>query len=758
MRFLHFGNTSKVSTFLAAITLLAGLTNFSFAQSASFWQDVNPGVVHAFGTRYSTPTSFRTLQLNPDAMREFLQSAPLEFTDQARAAMFTVSIPMPGGTFEDFQIVETKIMAPGLAAKYPGIKTYAGIGISDPRAQIRLDITYLGFHAMIRSPRGDVFIDPVSNESQDYYIAYNKKDLKREYAFDCEVAGGDFDTNELEKKHAPQNRSSGDQLRIYRLALACTAEYANTKGGTKAGALSGMTTSINRVSGIYESELGIRLELIVNTDTLIYLTSGTDPYSNSNGFAMLDQNQETVDDIIGNANYDIGHVFSTGGGGIAGLGVVCTTNQKANGVTGLPNPTGDGFDVDYVSHEMGHQFGANHTFNSVTGSCGGGNRWAGTAFEPGSGSSIMAYAGICSPNDLQPHSDPFFHVGSYDEISDYAFESEGSACPVIIETGNSLPVADGGSNYTIPYKTYFKLTGTGSDADGDSLSYMWEEIDKGPPTNMNAPSGNAPAFRSFKADTVPYRYFPKLLNIVTGATSNGETLPAYARSMKFRFIVRDNRLNGGGYTYDDSHVTLTVINTGTPFKVIHPNTVTTWGIGTEVSVAWDISATDVAPISCSEVNILLSLDGGFTYPVTLLANTPNDGSEVFMLPNDPDLMTSDARIMVQAAGNIFFDISDKDFTIDASSSISSVTSAAPSVAFFPNPTNGLITIQLNAASDVNTSVFVKDILGKVIHEQQIGHVAGTQEVMVDLSEKADGIYFVEVASVLGSRVQKIVKH
>jgi hypothetical protein len=757
MRFLPFQLASQSKYLVGILFLLNSVTTFTFAQSASFWQDINSGMVSAFGTRYSTPVTYRTLQLNAAALRVHLLTAPMEFSSAAKTSMVTISLPMPGGTFEDFQIFESPVMAPALAAKYPEIKTYAGIGISDPRAHIRLDVTALGFHAMILSPRGDVFIDPISNESQDYYISYNKKDLVREFGFDCEVTGEEDGTYEMEKKHSPQYRSSGDQLRTYRLALSCTGEYASTKGGTKSGALSGMTTSINRVTGIYESEFGIRLELIANNDTLIHLVSSTDPFTNNNGGVMLDQNQDHIDDIIGNANYDIGHVFSTGGGGIAGLGVVCITNKKANGVTGLPNPTGDGFDVDYVAHEMGHQFGANHTFNSTSGACGGGNRWPGTAFEPGSGSSIMAYAGICSPNDLQAHSDPFFHVGSYDEISDYAFESEGSSCPVVIETGNSLPVAEGGSNYTIPYKTYFKLTGTGSDADGDSLSYMWEEIDKGPATGMNAPTGNAPSFRSLKADTVPYRYFPKISSIVTGAVSNGETLPSYARSLKFRFVVRDNRPNGGGLTYDDSPVTLSVINTGTPFKVIHPNTATTWGIGSEISVAWDVSSTDLTPISCSQVNILLSLDGGYTYPVTLLTNTPNDGSEVFTLPNNTDLFTDKARIMVQSAGNVFFDISDINFVIDASVGIQAASVTSTGLAIYPNPTNGLFNVTINQGNDPVTHLYVKDLVGRAIITKVVGTMAGEQELLVDLSGQPNGIYMVEAKTANGSMIRKVVK-
>lgn len=757
MKFLPFFSFRQRYAAGAFFLLLNVFTLNAVAQSASFWQDVNAGVANMYGARYSTPVAYRTLQLDINAMRQHLLDAPMEFSASARSKSLVLSLPMPGGSIDDFDVFESPVMAPALAAKYPEIKTYAGTGITDPRAHIRIDVTDFGFHAMILSPRGDVFIDPVSNESTDFYIAYNKRDLQREYAFDCAVESESQDNTTVERKHNNlQYRSSGDQLRIYRLALACTAQYAATKGGTVSGALSGMTTSINRVTGIYESELGIRLELIENTDTLIYLVDATDPYTNNDGYVMLSQNQSTINSIIGSVNYDIGHVFSTGGGGIAGLGVVCINSQKANGVTGLPNPTGDAFDVDYVAHEMGHQFGANHTFNSTTGACGGGNRAPGTAFEPGSGSSIMAYAGICSPNDLQSHSDPFFHTGSYDEISDYAFEAEGSGCPVLVETGNTPPTADGGSNYSIPYKTYFKLTGTGDDVDGDSLSYMWEEIDKGPATNMNAPSGNAPAFRSFKADSVPSRYFPKLSSIVTGAVSNGETLPGYARSMKFRFIVRDNRPDGGGYTYDDTPVTLSVINTGAPFKVTYPNTTDTWGIGTNHTVTWDVSATNAAPINCSSVNILLSTDGGYTYPVTLLSNTPNDGSETITIPDDQDLFTIKARIMVQSVGNVFFDISDQNFIIDESTGILQAAATLQGFSVYPNPSNGLLHVLLTT-NENGAMLRLKNVVGSTVLEQPLQKAAGQQEIALDLSSLPDGVYLVELVSGSGSVLRKIVK-
>jgi hypothetical protein len=286
---------------------------------------------------------------------------------------------------------------------------------------------------------------------------------------------------------------------------------------------------------------------------------------------------------------------------------------------------------------------------------------------------------------------------------------------------------------------------------------MWEEMDKGPDCNMNTPIGNAPSFRSFKPDSVPYRFFPKLSSIVTGIVSNGETLPTYARSLNFRFIVRDNQLDGGGLTYDENMVTLSVINTATPFKVSYPNASESWGIGTPYTVSWDVSSTDAAPINCSQVHILLSLDGGYTYPVTLLSNTANDGSETIFLPLDSTLFTNNARVMVQSVGNVFFDISDQNFTIDASTDVLTAFEGDLKLNVFPNPTNGFVNVSIEGLSGEPLSITVKDMIGRILQEQSLDRLSGSTDLSLDMSDTPDGVYFIELKAESRSLIQKIIK-
>ena len=325
-------------------------------------------------------------------------------------------------------------------------------------------------------------------------------------------------------------------------------------------------------------------------------------------------------------------------------------------MTGVPNPAGDAFDVDYVAHELGHQFGAEHTFNSVLENCGGGNRAAESAYEPGSGSTIMAYAGICGADNLQPNSDPYFHSHSYDQILTYL---AGTACATTTATGNQPPAVEAGAHYRIPLNTPFALTGAATDPDGDALTYAWEEHDLGPAGSPEAPEDDAPLFRFFPPTTSPSRTFPRAIYLLNNTTTKGELLPTYARRLRFRLVARDNRLGGGGVAYDT--VSVSVIGTAGPFRVTAPVTAATWLAGVPRQVTWDVANTAAAPVSAAAVDVLLSTDGGLTFPTILAAATANTGCATVLVPAGTS--TARARIKVQATGNIFFAVSPADFPI-----------------------------------------------------------------------------------------------
>jgi hypothetical protein len=664
------------------------------ASAGFFTDDASARRVAAASPAAAALTASRALTLDEAGLRAALATAPLESRGSA-AKPLLLTLPLPDGTSARFAVREAPVMAPALAAQFPEIKTYTGVGLDDAQATVRLDLTPRGFHAQVLSPKtGDFFIDPAVKADTKHYLSFWKRAMPGRQ-FECGTKDdGALRLDAGKDATNPAGRTSGPVLRTYRLAMAATAEYTAYQGGTVALGFAAIVTSVNRVVGVYEKELAVRFVLVAGTASMVYTDPATDPFDNANeNNALLAQNQANTDAIIGEANYDIGHVFSTASGGVAFLGVVCRNGLKAGGTTGTGSPVGDAFDIDYVAHEMGHQCGGSHTFDSVTGSCAG-NRSANTAYEPGSGTTIMAYAGICGATNTQSNSDAYFHVVSYEEIQAYLGST---TCAVTTSTGNAPPsISLPASGLTLPIGTPFKLTANGYDTDGDPITYDWEEYDKTPTgiASLSAPQVagvTTPLFRSFSPVTSPTRYFPRLSDLISNVTSLSERLPTVTRELRFRVTVRDQH-NGPegiiGGVNSSAIVSLNSTSAAGPFVVSAPNTAAVaWDGGSTQPVTWNVAGTDANGVNCATVNIRLSTDGGLTYPTVLLAGAPNTGSATVTVPS---VATTTARVMVEAADNYFFDISNADFTITAPAtacaaptnlSVGSITATSASVSF-----------------------------------------------------------------------------
>ncbi|RMG21869.1 MAG: propanediol utilization protein, partial [Bacteroidetes bacterium] len=557
-------------------------------------------------------------------------------------------VPTPEGSYEPFYIRPANIMAPGLAARYTRIRAYQGVHAKQPATEIRLERGPSGLHAMIFGQGQSVFIAPIYPNDSRLYMAYYKQQAPRRGPFSCSLK-----TEHLRGDLPQPTARSGDcLLRTYRLAVATTGEYTAYHGGTVEQALAAIVTTINRVNGIFEREVGVRMVLIDSTDQLIFTDPVSDPFTNDNGSEMLTQNQQLCDARIGSANYDIGHVFSTNGGGIAYLRSVCEAGYKAGGVTGQPYPQGDAFDIDFVAHEMGHQFGATHTQNN---DC---NRSNNSAFEPGSASTIMGYAGICPPN-IQTHSDAMFHAFSIAQIRQF-IEGEANGCANIQPLNNQPPTANAGVDAYIPAATPFFLRGSATDPDaGQQLTYSWEQMDNeiaSMPPEADATGG--PLFRTFLPSTEPVRYFPAYEDLRTNKRSPWEVLPTVSRELNFRLTVRDNAPGGGCTAADD--VVLQVVGQAGPFAISWPQAGTNWTGGTYQEVRWQVAGTDQPPISCGAVDVLLSVDGGRTFPYVLADSAPNTGAVVVQLP---EVSSQQARILLQGHGHRFFHLLPQNFSI-----------------------------------------------------------------------------------------------
>jgi subtilisin-like proprotein convertase family protein len=663
--------------------VLVLLTSLSFGQN-SVWQKITPSQLDR-ATRLSSLNKdhYETYQLNLEGFKSQLTGVVERGTAAASSNQTIVSFPNESGNLEQFKVFEAPLLSPELALQFPNIKTYVGFSIENPGTRVRFSITPQGVQSMVTSvDKANTFLVPLNRNGNNQYIAYNKQsraNLVKE--FECstpnEVIKNDGTTTNA-------NRDANDQLlRRLRIAISTTGEYTNFwndgnagNGNAQADALAQVVSTLNRTNEIFEVDMAITFQLVSGIN-IIYPTAASDPYTGTYNAQL----QATLTSVVGEANYDIGHLFVyAGNNGNAGcIGCVCVNNQKGSGFsahTFLDNDGGpymsDFFDIDYVPHEIGHQMGANHTFAT-------GNEGAGVNSEPGSGTTIMGYAGITGGNDVQNHSDAYWHYHSIRQIlNNMVVRTCWTSTPIT----NNPPVANAGPDFIIPIGTAFILKGSATDPNvNDILTYCWEQIDSGVTTNTTfGPNNTAgPVWRSRPPVTTPNRYMPQFSRVLAGQltqtnptitvdNSSWETVSNVARTLNFALTVRDrSEANGTGQSPQTSYDTMLVTVNGTagPFTVTSQNTNVLWNVGTSQTITWNVAGTDIAPVNTPNVNILLSTNGGLTFPFTLATNVPNDGSQTITVPVIGGDSTQ-ARIIVEGNGNIFYAVNSTNFSIQGS--------------------------------------------------------------------------------------------
>ncbi len=659
-----------------SLIVCAGIYLPAIAESAeeNLWQNDLVNTPQALEKIYKKA---RFLTLNSDQMFDRLKpvlshskaykSASKNNVSASLQKEKSIELPLPRGEIIRVSVIEDSVLPESLKAKYPQIMTFKVL----PDERIvsgRLDSTPNGFHGMLQTREGEtIFIDPVTIKSKESaksaYVSYRKSaqkhDADNDRPFSCSVA--------IEQEVAARRRRSiaykgvprpQKSLINYRIAIAATGEYTAKHGGTVASALAAIATTLNRVNQVFEQDLGIHLSLVENNDLLIYTDASSDPYNAGTGddrHALLVQNQANINTVIGSENYDIGHLFSTSGGGLAAIGSVCSNHRKAQGVSGS-HYVNDSFALDFVAHEIGHQFGATHSFNGIQGLCAGKTRTARTAFEPGSGSSIMSYAGYCGGDDLQRNSDAMFHIGSIQQIRSYVTNNLGSSCGIQSTANNSAPKANAGKNYVIPAQTPFELKGSATDIDNDQLVYSWEQVDAGSASPTNLDRGDNALFRIHLPSQSKQRSFPPLSDILSHTTNRGEKLPSQQRLMNFRFVVQDSY----NITQSDN-MAVQVWRTGSRFALNLPRSQYT--VGDTYKILWNVANTDRAPVNCENVDIALSVNGGYQFNYILGKNVPNTGEAWVTIPAEI-AATNKGRFKLSCSDNIFFSLSSRSFKLN----------------------------------------------------------------------------------------------
>ena len=614
----------------------------------------------------------RLMSLDFDLMQSQLgnnSSGDFSVNAQARGLnhtnLYLINVPLPDGSLIDLSLVKDKVLPEKLAAKFPNIQTYRVLE-NEKVFSGKVDMNQTSFHAMLQMSNGEtIFIDPVALGKNEYAV-FNKSHQKtsRDRQHSCGVSsfaeppmmslGAKFN----ERYESFENRFSArpsHNVISYNIAIATTGEYSAKFGGSVEATLAAITTTVNRVNQVLERDLGIHLNLVENNDLLINTSANSDPFTDTKLLDLVYQNQDFIDAVIGNGNYDIGHLFTTNGGGLAAVGSVCNNHSKAKGVSGITSPFGDSFDLDFVAHEIGHQLGATHTFNSTQGACTEDTRTASTAFEPGSGSSIMSYAGYCGLDNIQTNADPMYHIGSIKQIAEYTQSGTGSQCGVINASNNTPPTVDAGSDFTIPAGTPFELVGSAEDSDGDSLLYAWEQLDAGDVSTEFSDKGNNALFRVHKPSSSKYRSFPPLENVLNHVPAKGESLPIHERELTMSFVTLDSK-----NVAQSDEMIVNVVRTGSRFALNYPRAQYTRG--STYPVYWNVANTDRAPVNCSSVNVWLSTNGGNNFDYAVAENVMNNGEALITIPADVAISTQ-GRFKIKCEDNIFYAVSHRNFNI-----------------------------------------------------------------------------------------------
>ena len=638
------------------------------AQNDDLWQRIS-----AVSTLSKNVNSSESGRLHYKLNTDFLKSKLASTTGKdSKGITSQITIPNSNGVLERFTVWESSNFEPELQAKFPEIRAYEGKGLDDKSAKIHFSFSPIGMQTMVlRADKPTEFIEKNQENNTDYVLFTSEGRSKM--SLNCETEDVIADKG-ISAKTA-KTTSNNKVFKTLRLALSCTGEYTTYFGGTVSGALAGMNATMARVNGVLNKDLAVKLIMVDNVD-IIYTNANTDPYSPANTGAKGAWNlelQNNLTAVIGEANYDIGHLFgASGGGGDAGcIGCVCTSPTsgdpygKGSAYTSPADdrPQGDSFDIDFVVHEMGHQLGAGHTFSFKT-------EGSTVQVEPGSGSTIMGYAGISEGYDIQDYSDDYF---AYVSILQIQNNLAGKECPVSTTIANNPPAISAGADFTIPINTAFVLTGTGSDPENNVITYNWEENDNaittfGDNSTAYPTKPNGPLFRSVVPGSSAVRYMPALNFVVQNRlTTKWESVSSIPRTLHFTLTGRDNAGDRAAQTYTDDMIVNVVSSAGPLIVTSHNADNVSWWQGYNETVTWSVNNTNTLQGS-TNVNIKLSTDGGLTFPIILAANTPNDGSESILLPASVP-SSKNCRILIEPTGNIYYAVNSKPFAVGYTSSI-----------------------------------------------------------------------------------------
>jgi hypothetical protein len=718
------------------------------------------------------PYEYKVFTLDLNALRFQMAAAPM---DTATESNVIVKFPNADGGFDNYKIFEVAVMEKALANNYPNLKSYVGKAINDKTQTIRFSVTPLGFDAVTYSGKVDSFlIKKYQNNSINTYIIYkhskatlnpiyrnsNLSEINTKF-----ICGFDDINNKLDIEkfkvslEKPNHTNANNKLRTFRLAVSTTVEcsaaiiaQAGISTGTipqkKAAIIASLVQMLTRLNSDWERDLSIRMKLVANQAAIIFIDS--DNFTNGNLVNLLNESSQ-ITPIIGNANFDVGHVLARGGGGVARHGAILVDGLKTEAVSGFDGNsiTDDGF-INTIAHEMGHFIGALHTYSASD--CD--NLDSSIKIEPYSGVTYMSYNALCSsvqPNtdEWQPIGDPYYHTASIKEIQDVLGQTN---IGTFINISNAPPVVNAGLDYTIPKGTPYVLKATVTNSNSDGYTYSWEGLDKGVQPETSATAKTGPNFKFYKPTSSPNRYMPKLEKVIAGNLNDRmERLSSVSRVQNFAVTVRDNAVIQGSNVRRDDMVLTVNANAG-PFLVTSQNSAgITWAGKSSQTITWNVAGTTANNINTSLVNILLSTDKGLTFTTTLLANTPNDGSQIITIPNN--INSINCRLMVQSVGNLFYAVNKTKFAI--AQNLTNNDFEFKDFVLYPNPNNGSFKISFKPETNEGINIQVLDISGRNIYNKTFDN-SGMFDQELQVNTISSGLYFVNIQNGNNKMIKRIV--
>lgn len=727
-----------LSTFFYYSLLFLTFPLFSTNLTAQnkLWTPVNKGLLAK--EKVANLKTYQLFQLNELLFLE--EMTP--FFSSARQPTVPITISFPIHTLSTIDLVASPIIKVPLSIKYPTIKSFLVKSKKNKNLQGRVSWTPKGLYGHFVTEAESFFIEHAGIEGQEaVYLCYKASDLilKTDQSLIC--GNHALKNSQQANDHTEIAPNLNTDLKTFRIAITATEQFTNATGGTVEAALSAIVNSLTSLNVIYEREAGIRFLLHEHNDQLIFTDSMPSPFDDpKEAFELLITHTPLLDSLIGPDTYDIGHVFSaacTGGvSGVAFLASVCSEKSKARAVSCI-------FDENIADfrrtlyHEIGHQLGANHTWSNCGQAVNENQRNAATAVEPGSGSTIMSYGGVCGPFNVVGTSQDNLHGISIQEIQ-RALASDTIGCFQQIPTENTPPIVSvRASGFTIPIATPFELSATASDAENTTLTYSWEQFDTGVVSEIGFPMENAPSFITFRPSREATRIFPRATNIILNKRASGEVLPDTTRQLTFGVTVRDNQAGGGSTAF--AKVAFSATAEAGPFLVLQPDSANiVYEMGDSILVQWEVANTTAAPVNCANVDIYLSFNNGQDFPKLLAANMPNNGETMVILP---DTTTNRARIKVKCGDNIFFDMSNNRFKIVAQLTSSTINFYNKPIRLYPNPTNDKITLEFTEIVTKNVILTVYDALGRnVLYEKK---TPNNQVLELDTSRLQNGVYLLK---------------